>query len=200
VAVWWAEIGLEVEVAEVPDLYSLVPAAGDDYWVGGGGAELDGGDPFSVTVLTLLGPLALSKSVPQLDALITASRDDLSVVSAESNAHNILLVSDKSGAGDTSVNVPKSEGLVPTGRDGKLTAGADDNVADKVVVATESLHGDAIGSLVFFEVPDDEGLVTRGGDQSLGGCWAAGDLGDPVTVALQGAPQIHHFARHDRFR
>jgi len=40
------EVVLELEVAEVPDLDDLVPTAGDDHGVVGGGGESDGRDPW----------------------------------------------------------------------------------------------------------------------------------------------------------
>lgn len=195
VAVGAAKVGLEVEVAEVPDLDFLVPTARDDDWVGGGRAELNGGNPFGVTGFALLGPLALTKSVPQLDGLVATSRDDLSVVGTKGNAHNVLLVSVEGGAGDASLDIPKSEGLVPRSGNGKLTARTDDDVTDKVVVSFQSLdwHAVVVGSRVFGQAPHDEGVVARTRDEHFWVDWAAGDLGDPATVALEGTAQVHNF-------
>jgi len=193
VAAGATKVGLEVEVAEVPDLDLLVPTAGNDDWVGGGWAELNGGDPFGVAVLALLSPLALAKSIPELDGLITAGRDDLSVVSTESNAHNVFLVASKRGAGYASLNIPKSEGLVPRSRHGELTARTDDDVTDKVVVSFQSLDWYAIASLVLGQTPDDERVIAGTRDEHLWVDGAASNLGDPATVALKGTAQIHYF-------
>jgi len=108
-------------------------------------------------------------------------------------------VANESSAGDASLDVPQTERLVPRSRYGKLTARRDDYVRDKVVVAPKSLHGYAVGSAVLGERPDDERLVARTGDEHIWVDWRAGDLGDPVTVALEGATKVHNFRGHDRF-
>ena len=67
----------------------VVPAAWNNYGVVVVGGESDARDPIGVTFF-LDGVLALGKGVPQLDGLISAARDDLTVVSGESNAQDIL--------------------------------------------------------------------------------------------------------------
>ena len=92
----------------------------------------------------LLDPLALAKSVPKSDGLIATATDDLSVVSAESDAHHVVLVALEDGAGDTSLDVPETEGLVPRSGDGERTARTDNDVADEVAVTFEGSKGNSM--------------------------------------------------------
>ena len=73
------EVGSELAVGQVPDLDNLVPARRDDQRLLGRGRESNARDP--VVVLVVLNrELALTEGVPQLDGLVAAGRDDLSVV------------------------------------------------------------------------------------------------------------------------
>jgi len=190
------ELGFEVEVGQVPHFDGVVPTAANDDWVLRSWAELDGGDPLVVAVLALLAPLELAQSIPQLDRLVAARRDDLSVIGGEGNTQYVMLVSDESGRGDASFDVPEAEGLVPRSGDSELTARGHDDVGDEVVVALESSHWESIGAGVLGEVPDDERLVARGGNKHFRVLWVGGNLGDPVTVALEGASQVHYLLGH----
>lgn len=140
-------------------LDDLVPASGNDDGVGGVGGEADAGDPLGVTIL-LDGELALTEGVPELDGLVTGSRDDLTVISREGNREDIVGVTDEATGGQTSVEVPKTEGLIPGSGQGKLTIGRDDNILDGRVVSVKGLLGDTEVTLVIADqVPDDDGLV-----------------------------------------
>lgn len=195
-----AEVVLEAKVAQVPDLQGLVPTAADDNWVLGGWRELHGAHPLVVAVLALLAPFELAQRVPELDGLVSAGGDDLSVVGGEGDGENVVLVAGESGGGDSSFEVPESQGLVPRGGDGELTARADDDVGDEVVVALQSLHWVTVHITVSGETPDDEGLVSGGGDEHFWELWVGSNLGNPATVALERALQGHDFlASHNEF-
>ena len=93
-------------------LDDLVPTGRDDdrvHWVG---READARDPFGVTLILDL-EFAFTKSVPELDGLVTRARDDLSVVGREGDGENILGVTDETTSGEASVEVPKTKSLVP---------------------------------------------------------------------------------------
>jgi len=146
-------------VCFVSYLDNLVPASRDNDGVGGVRREADAGDPLGVAVL-LDGELALSEGVPQLDGLVTGSRDDLTVVSREGNREDIVGVADEAAGGQTGVEVPETEGLVPRGGQGELTVGGDNNILDSRVVAVEGLAGNTKVALVITDqVPDDDALV-----------------------------------------
>ena len=57
--------------------------------------------------------LAFTKSVPQLNGAVTATADDLSVVSGEGNGEDIGRVANEASGGETSVEVPETECVVP---------------------------------------------------------------------------------------
>merc|ERR1719219_2153291 len=193
-----SELGFKVEVGQVPYLDGVVPTARNDHRVLRGWAELHRAHPFVVTVFALLAPFQLTERIPQLDGLVATRRDDLSVVGGEGDTQYVVLVSDESGGGDASLDVPEAERLVPRGGDSELTARGNDNVGDEVVVALESADWEAVGAGVLGQAPDDEGLVTRRGNEHFWVLWVGGDLGDPVTVALEGASQVHNFLCHFR--
>jgi len=106
------EVGAELAVGQVPDLDLLVPATRNNQRIGGVGGETNTADPFGVT-LVFDGVLALTEGVPETDGLVARSRDDLSVVSGEGNAQNVLAVSDESLGGGSRVEVPETESVIP---------------------------------------------------------------------------------------
>lgn len=105
--------------------------------------------------------LALSKSVPQLDGLITRTRDDLSVVSRERDREDVVGVADETTGSSTSVQIPKTDSLIPRGRQSKLTIRRDGKILDKMVVTEKRLAGNAI--VVF--IPIKTILKARGQNQ-----------------------------------
>jgi len=87
------EVVSELAVSQGPNLDKTIPSTGYNKWYLYRRAETNAGYPFrmSSSILVLAdGVLALSKSVPKLDRLITTSRNDLTVVNRESNRQNIL--------------------------------------------------------------------------------------------------------------
>lgn len=68
--------------------------------------------PFSVTLLLDI-ELAFAKSVPQLNGAVTATTDDLSVVSGERYGEDIRCVANEAAGGETGVEVPETKGVVP---------------------------------------------------------------------------------------
>lgn len=127
--------------------------------------------------------LAVTESVPQLDGPVARARDNLTVVRAEADAEDITSVADEAAGGETSVQVPETERLVPRGREGELTVRRDHNVRDEVVVAVEDLLGVAVVGLVAGELPDNDSLVARGGEQNVRVLLRGRNSGDPTLVA-----------------
>jgi len=190
-------VGAQLALGKLPDLDNLVPASGDDDGVGGVGGETDAGDPLGVTIL-LDGELALTEGVPELDGLVTGSRDDLTVIGREGNRENIVGVTDETAGGGTGVEVPKTEGLVPGSGQSKLTIGGDDNILDGRVVSVKRLLGDTEVALsIVGQVPDDDGLVTGRRQDHVGRLSGGGDGGDPVAMTGQGSAKMQVFNRHD---
>ena len=59
------------------------------------------------------GEFAVTKSVPELDCLISAAADYLSVVGGEGDGEDIVGVADEATGCFASVEVPETESLVP---------------------------------------------------------------------------------------
>jgi len=177
-------VGSELALGEFPNLDNLVPTTGNNDGVGRVGGETNARNPLSVAIF-LDVVLALTKSVPQLDGLVTGTRDNLTVVRGERDGQNIVGVSDETAGGGTSVQVPKTKSLIPGGGQGELTVRGDNNILNKVVVASESLTGDTVAGLISGKVPDDDALVAGGRQDHIGGLRGGGDGSDPSRVAFK---------------
>jgi hypothetical protein len=153
-------VGSELALGKLPNLDNLVPTSGNDDGVGRVGGEANAGNPLGVTIL-LDVELALTKGVPQLDGLVTGSRDNLTVVRGERDGQNIVGVTDETAGGGAGVQVPKTKGLVPGGGQSELAIRGDNNVLNEVVVAGERLTGNTVAGLISGKVPDDDGLVCK---------------------------------------
>lgn len=71
------------------------------------------------------GELAVTKSVPQLDAPVARAGNDLAVVGGEGNGQDIVGVSDEPAGGGAGGELPEAESLVPRGRESVSTVGGD---------------------------------------------------------------------------
>ena len=89
-----------------------VPSCGDDDWVGGIGRESDTADPFAMAFFCD-GELAVTQGVPELDGLISAATDYLSVVGGEGDGEDIVGMADEATGGFTGIEIPETESLVP---------------------------------------------------------------------------------------
>lgn len=105
-------VPLELAVGEVPDFDQLVPSGRYNNWILGKWRKSDTGHPLGVALL-LDGVLANSQSVPQLDGSVASGRNDLTVVSRESDREDVLGVSNKSSGSVSTCKIPESEGSVP---------------------------------------------------------------------------------------
>lgn len=187
------QVGSQLAVGQVPDLDDLVPAGGNDQWLLGGRRETDARDPVVVLVL-LDGVLALTQGVPELDRLVATGRDDLSVVSGETNGEHVGLVRQERSDGLALVQVPQTQSLVPRTRQSVGTIGRQDNVGNSAVVATQSLAGIPVGLALRGQLPNNDLLVTRRSDNSVRVGETGGDGGDTVSVSLKitSVDQLNH--------
>jgi hypothetical protein len=151
-------VGSELALGEFPDLDNLVPTTGNNDGVGRVGGETDAGNPFGVTIL-LDVILALTKGVPQLDGLVTGTRDNLAVVRGERDRQDVVGVTDETAGGGAGVQVPKTKGLIPRGGQSELAVRGDNNIFNEVVVASESSTGNTVAGLISGKVPDNDALV-----------------------------------------
>jgi hypothetical protein len=192
------EVIAELAVGQGPNLYKTIPSSRDDEGNSNRGREANAGNPFAVSLSicgSVNGVLALSKSVPKLDGLITRSRYNLTVVYGKGNRKNILGVSNEATGGLSGVDFPKTEGSVPGSRKTKLSIGRDDNIGNEVVVSTEGTTG--VSVCVFLsivrgyrgsgEAPYHDGLVTGGGKKKGGILRSSSKGSDPVVVTSKGS-------------
>ena len=188
------------------DLDELVPASGDDDGVLGVGGEANAGDPLGVALVGD-GVLAVTEGVPQLDGAVTGTGDDLTVVGGEADGQDVVVVADETAGGLAGGELPQTESLVPGRGQGVGAVGGDHTVGDDVGVTLEGAFGVAVGGLITGEVPDDEGLVTRTGQEHVGAVpplvdahvvprsckllllERGGKGSDPAGVALEGAAE-----------
>ena len=138
-------VGLQLAVGQVPHLDILVPSSGHDDGVLVVGREPHAGDPVLVAIL-LDGVLALGKSVPQLDGLVSGGGHDLPVVSREGDGEHVLGVVLEPAGSLASGQVPESQGLVPGSRQGEVAIRREDHVRDKVAMPVKAFLWDAIVS------------------------------------------------------
>ncbi len=114
-------------------LHNFIPTAANNDGVDWVRAEPHAADPFGVTLVFDV-VLALAECVPQLDGLVSATRDNLSVVGREGDGKDIGSVPNEAAGSCASVEVPETESFVPRCGEGELTVGGDDDVRNEVVV------------------------------------------------------------------
>lgn len=156
---------------DVAYLDELVPASGDDDGVLWVGREAHAGDPLGVALVGD-GVLAVTEGVPQLDGAVTRSGDDLAVVGGEGHGENVVGVADEAAGGLAGGELPQAQGLVPGRGQSVGAVGRDHTVGDDVRVSVEGALWVAVGLVTAGQVPDDQGLVARGGEKHVGagGC------------------------------
>jgi len=189
------EVGAELAVGQVPDLDLLVPASRDDQGVLCVGGETNAAHPFGVTLI-LDGVLALTESIPKADGLVARTRNNLSVVSREGNAENILGVTNESLGGGSRVKVPQAKSMIPRSREGELAIRGDNNILNKVRVSVEGTTGNTVLTLFSGEIPDNDALVSRGREDHVRALRGSGDGSDPSTVTLKDASKLKDIRRH----
>merc|ERR1719295_857199 len=162
----------------------IIVSAGDDDGVGVGWRETDAGDPFGMSFL-LDGVFADAESVPQFDGAIAGAGDDLSVVSGEGDAEDVLGVSDESSRRRSHRQVPQTQSRIPRAGQSELSIRGQHDVGHEVTVALESLVGDTVVSVILGQLPDDDRLVTRRRKNHVREHGSGRNLRNPPIVSLQ---------------
>lgn len=187
----------DLEVS-VPDLESSVPAHGGEVGVEGAlglslqlGRVSHLGHPV-LMVVGFRGVLAVSQGVPELDFLVGARGDDLTVVRGEGDGEDFLLMSDELTDSLAGLDIPETEGLVPGRGDAIVTIQGEADIGNEVVVASELLgrHTHDVFLRFVEQLPGHEALVTgtrdqHGGVLSVDSARGGLETGHPVTVASQ---------------
>ncbi len=119
-------VGRQLAVALIPDLaeriiekridrtylHDFVPSTADNEGSIHIRRETNAGNPVIVT-LVVEGVLAETEGIPQLSGTVAGSRNDLTVVSAESNAEDVTSVTGETSGGGASGQIPQTKGLIP---------------------------------------------------------------------------------------
>ena len=137
------EVGSQLHLGQIPDLDELIPTTGDDERVSRVRRETNTRNPLRVTIFSDV-ILALTESVPQLDRLITRTRNDLTVIGREGNGEDIVGVANETTGGGTAVEVPETESLIPRGGQSELTVRRDGKIFNEVGVTDKRLTGDTV--------------------------------------------------------
>jgi hypothetical protein len=69
-----------------------------------------------------------------------------------------------------------------------------DEINHEQSIPSQAAVRDTVGLRIAGQVPDDQGLVTRGGQQGVRGVQRGRDSGNPTGVALQGAAVSESFS------
>jgi len=174
------EVILEFAVTEVPDLNSFIPSSGDDKRILSVWGESDTADPVGVRTSSVNGVFALTEGVPQTNASITRTGNNLSVIGRESNAQNIVGVSSENFGGSSTGKVPESQGLIPRARESESSIGRQDDVLNEVRVSSEGSFWGSGAVSISVKVPGDDGFITRTRNESF--VVAAGSNGGNPTI------------------
>jgi len=179
------KVGAKLAVGQVPNLYKAVPAATNDKRVGSAWGEAYAGNPFFVSIFVWDGKFTFAKGVPKLDALVAGTTDDLTVILGKCHGKDVLGVADETAGGLAVGQVPEAKGTVPTSGKGELSVAGDDYVFYKVGVTLKAAAGGAVRFFSAGQVPYNDGLVARRGQDHVwvfgGGC----DRSDPSVVAFE---------------
>lgn len=114
------------------------------------------------------GVLAVTEGVPELDGAVAGAGDDLTVVGREGDGEDVVGVADEAAGGGAGSQLPETQGLIPGGGQSIGAVGGDDAVRDDVGVTVERSLGVTVLTLIASEVPDDQGLVSAGGQEHVG--------------------------------
>jgi hypothetical protein len=192
------------EVSQRPDLDEVVPAAGDEDGVLGGGGEADAGDPVGVA-FAVEGVDAFALDVPDLELVIATTGEDVAVIGGEGAGEDVLGVAEELAHESTGLDVPEAERLVPRGGEGEFGVVGESNVRDEALVAFEAAAGDG-GGLFFGEAffggdPRADGVIARAGEDLDSGVSSLGadKRGDATTVTVELTAERDGL-RHDFFK
>jgi hypothetical protein len=192
------QIIAKLAVGQSPNLDETVPTARNNKRNRLRRAEPHARNPLGMTIrIRSNGVLALSQSVPELDTLITRSRNDLTVVHAECHGQHVLRVTDEPSSSTSGVNLPQPQGTIPTSTQCELSVTGNDHIRHKVRVSPQGTLGITVGIILagrrVGETPADDGFVTRSREDEVRVFAGGGNGGDPVAVAAESASERKSF-------
>ena len=105
-------------------------------------------------------------------------------------------MANEAAGGLAGAQLPETESLVPGATESVGAVGGDDTVGDNVRVAVQRALRVAVRGIVTGQVPDDERLVARAGEEHVRVLERGRKGRDPAGVALKGAAEDKLFG-HD---
>lgn len=178
------------EVSQRPDLDEVVPTAGDEDGVLGGGGEADAGNPVGVG-FAIKSVDAFALDVPDLELVIATTGEDVAVVGREGAGEDVLGVAEELAHESASLDVPEAERLVPRSGEGELGVVGEGNVGDEATVTFEAAVRDSGGLFVtealFGGDPGADGVIAGSGDDLNSGVSSLGadEGGDATAVTVE---------------
>ena len=106
----------------------------------------------------------------------------------------------ETSSGDSCGEVPETKLAVPASGECELSVGGESDILDEVGVAGEAALSYAVGLVVLGEFSEDDGLVARGCDDSVGAVDWGGDGCDHVGVGTHCAFQHESLSHGLGFR
>lgn len=189
------------EVSQRPDLDEVVPAAGDEDGVLGGGGEADAGDPVGVG-FAVEGVDAFALDVPDLELVIATTGEDVAVVGGEGAGEDVLGVAEELAHESTSLDVPEAERLVPGSGEGELGVVGESNVRDESLVAFKAAVGDGgggfLGEALIGGNPGADGVIARTREDLDGRVVGLGadERSDATTVTVELTDELDRLRSH----
>ena len=144
----------------------------------------------------------LPDGVPQFNCLISAATHDLSVVRGEGHAQYVFLVAHELSRACADGQIPQTQRTVPRRADSEETITRDDDIGNEVRVSAQGFARHAARGafarwiVLVVQLPDDDRLVARGGNDHIGKLGCCCDLCYPVIVTDENTFQGDVFVRH----
>ena len=103
---------------------------------------------------------ALTTDGPNADCLVSRSGEDTTVVRADSDGKNVLLMTAEKSGGGTLVDIPDTSGLIPAGCEQMGCIGREASAGNEVVMTLKADSRLGIGVLHVLDVPNKSSLVS----------------------------------------
>lgn len=103
--------------------------------------------------------LAFTKGIPEFNRSVPGARNNLPVVSTETDGEYIGGVTDETPRSVSSIKIPKTERVIPRRRQSELAIRGYNNVGNEMVVSMKNSLWKTLRVLIMSQLPDNESLV-----------------------------------------
>jgi len=114
--------------------------------------------PVSVSII-LDVILAFTKGIPKFNRSVPRARNNLPVVSTETDGKYIGGMTDETPRSVPSIKIPKTERVIPRRRQSELAVRGYNNVGNEMVVSMKNSFWKTLRVLIMSQLPDNESLV-----------------------------------------